>query len=202
MAVVNRATLKAYFTTGTVIVTTAMADMIDSGINQVGTTAQAMNSDLTVPNLIATNVSAQTLGITGTLLASAATLTGRIRQGVSAATSAADSRGDCLVVQEATVAASATSQVAFLPTTSNIVRLAIKVLIASSVAAGGMVIRAGDAADGQRFGTITVSGVGLFDFSSVSAAAFTGVSGRVEMVSPTATAAANMIGIVQYYQRV
>lgn len=201
MTVQTRATLKAYFDNGDVMTAQSFVDLMDSFVHLSDTTAQTLNSDLIFPNLTVTDVCANNAAITGTLRASAAKFTGAVRQGVSAAASAADSRGYVLVVQESTVAASATSQVAFLPSTSNIQRLAVKVLAASSGAGGGTTIRVGDAADGQRFGSITVSAVGLFEITGASVAALTGVSGRIEMVAPTATAGANFIGIVQYYQR-
>lgn len=201
MATAARATLKGYFDTGDTITSANMTDLIDSGANLYDTTAQSFNSDISTPNVIAAVVSAGNGTITGTFQASAGTFTGRLRQGVSAATSAADSRGDILVVQETTVT-NATTQAAFLPTTSNIAALKVKVLVGGSAAAGGLNILAGDSADHRRFGKITVSATGFYEFTNVSAMRFTGVSGRVEMVASGASANTNCIGVVFYHQRV
>src|SRR3990167_6223138 len=114
MAVVARSVLKAYFETGDVMTAQSFVDLVDSYVNLAGTTAQTMNSDLVLPNLIATNVSAGAMTITGRLEASAATYTGAARHGVSAAASAANSLGYFLVTQESTVGAATTAQVAFL----------------------------------------------------------------------------------------
>lgn len=197
--IVSRTTLKGYFDTGDTLTSAAMNDLIDSFVHLQDTTAQTLNSDLTIPNLIATNVSANSGAFTGTLRTSAATITGRFRQGVSAAASAADSRGDVLVSQEATVAG--TAQVAFLPTTSNINAFKIKVLVGGSVAAGGLRVNVGNSDSRNYFGTISVSATGIFEFTAVSARRMTGVSGRVEMVCSGASAGTNVVGVVQYYQR-
>ena len=201
MAIVGRTTLKGYFDTGDTLTSAAMTDLIDSAPNLFDTSAQAFLSDISTPNLIAAAVSTNTMTIAGLFAASAATFGGRIRQGVSAAASANDTRGDVLAVQETTVT-NATVQVARLPTTSNIGELAVKVLVGGSAAAGGLNILAGDSDDHRRFGKISVSAVGIYRFAQVSARAFTGVSGRVEMVASGASGGTNCIGIVQYYQRV
>lgn len=201
MGTVTRSTLKGYFDTGDTLTSGAMIDLIDSGANLFDTTAQSFNSEISTPNLIASVVSAGDVTIAGVFLASAGTFAGRLRQGVSAATSAADSRGDVLVVQETTVA-NTTAQVAFLPTTSNIAALKVKVIVGGSVAAGGLNILAGDSGDHRKFGKISVSATGLYEFTGVSARALTGVSGRVEMVASGASANTNCIGVVFYYQRV
>lgn len=201
MAVVSRVTLKSYFETGDVPTSAQFGDLVDSGANLFDTTAQAFNSEVSTPVLVATNVSAGTIVVAGLITGSAATFTGRIRQGVSAAASAADSRGDILVVQEATVGSNVTAQVAFLPTTSNIARIAVKVLVNGSAAAGGVRVNVGNSGARNFFGTITVSAAGLYEFTAVSAVNLTGVSGRVEMVCSGASAATNCIGVVQYYKR-
>jgi hypothetical protein len=200
MAVVSRSTLKGYFDTGDTLTSASMNDFIDSGANLYDTTAQAFQSEISSPLIIAANISAASMTITGALNASAATFGGRIRQGVSAAASAADSRGDFVVVQEATVT-NTTAQVAFLPSTSNVVGLGVKVLVGGSAAAGGFNILAGDSNDHRRFGKISVSAVGMYLFSTVSARVLTGVSGRIEMICSGASANSNAIGFVQYYQR-
>ena len=201
MATAARATLKGYFDTGDTITSANMTDLIDSGANLYDTTAQSFNSDISTPNVIAAVVSAGNGTITGTFQASAGTFTGRLRQGVSAATSAADSRGDILVVQETTVT-NATARVAFLPTTSNIAALKVKVLVGGSAAAGGLNVYAGIAGNKSFFGKITVSALGFYEFTAVSARNLTGVSGGVEMVCSGASANTNCIGVVTYYQRV
>jgi hypothetical protein len=201
MTVASRATLKAYFETGDVMTAQSFIDLIDSAPSLIDSTAQTFNSDIVVPNLIATNVSAAGGAITGTLVASAATFTGRVRQGVSAAASAADSRGDFLVCQEATVGAATTARVAFLPSTSNIASLKVKVLVGGSAGAGGLEINAGITGNKTFFGTLVVSAAGFYEFTNVSARNLTGVSGAIEMVASGASAATNCIGVVQYYQR-
>lgn len=201
MTVASRTTLKGYFETGDVPTSAQFGDLIDSMVNLVDVSAQTLQSEVYTPSLVAPEVSAQAINAIGTLVASAATITGRFRQGVSAATSAADTRGDILVVQEATVT-NTTAQVAFLPTTTNIVSLAVKVLVGGSAAAGGFNVLAGDSTDHRRFGKISVSATGVYPFTNVSGRALTGVSGRVEMVCSGASANSNAIGIVQYYQRV
>lgn len=196
----TRTTLKGYFDNGDTITTTAMGDLIDSFVHLSDTTAQSLNSDLTVPNLVATNISANNVGAGGKITASAATFTGAVRQGVSAAASAADSRGYFLVVQEATVT-NATTQVAFLPTTSNIVGLGIKVIVNGSAATGGVNVLVGNSDDHRRFGKLSVSAVGLYEFTNVSAVMLAAVSGRIEMVASGASAATNIVGFVKYFQR-
>ena len=54
MTAQNRSTLKAVFETGDVPDGTNYADLIDSFLNIVDTTAQSLASDLTVPTLVAT----------------------------------------------------------------------------------------------------------------------------------------------------
>ena len=200
MAVVSRATLKGYFATGSTITSAAMTDMVDSMLGLAGTTAQSINSDLTVPNLIATNVSANTAAITGTLRASAATFTGRLQQGVSAAASAAKSLGDVLVCQECTIAAAVTAQIAFLPTTSNVGAFKVKVLVGGSAAAGGIRVNVGNNVSKNFFGTISVSAPGMYEFTAVSAVRMTGVSGAILMNASAVSANTNCIGLVYYYQ--
>lgn len=202
MGVVGRTVLKGYFDTGDTITSSAMADFIDSAPNLFDTSAQNFLSDISTPNLIAAAVSANNMTIAGVLVASAATFGGRLRQGVSAATSAADTRGDLLVVQESTVAGAATAQVAFLPSTSNVAGFKIKVLVGGSAAAGGIRVNVGNSDSKNYFGTISVSAVGIYSFTAVSAVRTTGVSGRVEMVASGASANTNIIGVVQYYKRV
>lgn len=201
MTVQSRATLKAYFDTGDTITTTAMGDVIDSFAHLSDTTAQTFNSEISTPTLIAANVSAGTGTIAGRLIASAATFTGRIRQGVSAGASAADSRGDFVVVQEGTVAGAATAQVANLPSTSNVVRLYAKVLVGGSTAGGGLNIVAGTPDARDFFGKITVSATGIHEVTTVSARRLTGVSGAVQFVASGASANTNIVGGVSYYQR-
>lgn len=201
MAVQNRATLKAYFDTGDVVTSASMTDFIDSAANLADTAAQAFQSEISSPAVGAAQVSASAVNITGHLQASAATFTGRLRQGVQAGTSAADSRGDVLVVQEATVT-NATAQVAFLPTTSNIASFGVKVIVGGSAAAGGLNIIAGIAGNRSFFGKLSVSANGLYAFTAVSSRNLTGVSGGVEMVCSGASANTNCIGVVTYYQRV
>ena len=201
MTVQTRATLKGYFDTGDTITASAMVDVIDSFAHLLDTTAQTFNSEISTPNLVAANVSAGTVTITGKITASAATLTGRIRHGVSAAASAADSRGDFVVAQESTVAGAATAQVANLPSTSNIVRLFAKVLVGGSVGAGGLNIVAGTPDARDFFGKFSVSATGLHEIATVSARRLTGVSGAVQFVASGASANTNIIGGVAYYQR-
>lgn len=200
MTVQTRQTLKGYFDNGDTITASAMADLVDSFIHLSDTTAQSLNSDLAVPNLVATNISANNVGVAGKITASAATFTGAVRQGVSAAASAADSRGYFLVVQEATVT-NATVQVAFLPSTSNIVSLGVKVLVGGSAGAGGLNVAVGDSNDHLRFAKIGVSAVGLYEFTNVSALRLAAVSGRVEMIASGASAGTNIVGFVKYFQR-
>lgn len=200
MAIQTRATLKAYFETNDVMTAQSFADLIDSQVNLGGATAQTLNSDLTLPNLIATNVSAQNMGLTGRLDASAATFTGRLRQGVSAAASAADSRGDIIVVQETTVASNTTAQVAFLPN-ANIVGFTLKVLVASSALAGGLEFNIGIAGNRNYFGVHAVSGTGVVEMTNASAARLTGTSGAIEAVLSGASAGTNAIVATRYYQR-
>lgn len=200
MPIVNRPTLKTYFENGDVITASAMTDFIDSGANLADTTAQAFLSEISSPKFIAPEVSAGAVNITGVLRGSAAVFQGRIRQGVSAAASALSTLGDFVCVQEATVV-NATGQVAFLPSTSNIVGFALKVLVGGSAAAGGLNVLIGDAADHRRFGKISVSATGLFEATNVSALVLTGVSGQVQMICSGASAGTNTIGIVRYYQR-
>ena len=201
MGTATRATLKGYFDTGDVITSASMTDLIDSAANLFDTTAQSFNSEISTPNLISNLVSAGNATITGTFRASAGTFSGRLRQGVSAATSAVDSRGDILVVQESTVT-NATAQIAFLPTTSNIAEIGVKILVNGSAADGGVRVNVGNSDSRNYFGTITVSAGGIYAFTAVSAVRLTGVSGRVEMVCSGASANTNAIGFVKYYQRV
>ena len=201
MAVVARSTLKAYFETGDLVTAQSFIDLIDSAPSLIDSTAQTFNSDIVVPNLIATNVSAGTGSFAGRVNASAAIFTGRVRQGVSAAASAADSRGDLLVCQEGTVAAAATAQIGFLPTTSNIAGFHIKVLVGGSVAAGGIRVNVGNNVSKNFYGTISVSANGIHEFVSVSGVRLTGASGAVLMNASAVSAATNIIGGVRYYQR-
>ena len=201
MTTQSRATLKAYFETADLVTAQSFIDWFDSFVHIADTTAQTLNSDLSVPTLTATNVSAGSATITGLLKTSAAVFAGATRQGVSAGTSAADSRGYFLVTQEGTVAGAATAQVAFLPSTSNISRLAIKVLVNGSAAAGGVRVNAGTSDAKNFFGTISVSAPGIHEFSTVSAARLTGASGAILMNASAVSAATNIIGGVRYYQR-
>lgn len=200
MSVVSRSTLKAYFDTGDTITSATMNDLIDSMANLIDVSAQTFQSEIQTPSLVAAAVSAQTMAVAGMFQASAANLTGRVRHGVSAATSAVDTRGDVLVVQEATVT-NATAQVAFLPTTSNIEGFGIKVIQGGSAAAGGLRVNVGNSDSRDYFGTISVSAVGLYNFTLVSGIRLTGVSGRVEMVCSGASAGTNVVGFVRYFQR-
>lgn len=202
MTVQTRQTLKGYFDNGDTITTTAMGDLIDSFVHLSDTTAQSLNSDLTVPNLVATNISANNVGAGGKITASAATFTGAVRQGASAAASASQSLGYFLVVQEATIAGAATAQVAFVPTLSNIHSIGIKVITGGSAAAGGLQVVAGIVGDRAYFGNLTVSAVGRYDFTNIPVISrIYGVSGAVEMFCSGASAGTNVVGVVQYYQR-
>lgn len=202
MTVATRATLKGYFDNGDTITASAMVDLIDSFVHLSDTTAQSLNSDLTVPNLVATNISANNVGVAGKITASAATFTGAVRQGASAAASASQSLGYFLVVQEATIAGAATAQVAYLPTTSNIHSVAVKVLTPGSTGAGGMTIKIGHPTNGAWFGDILCSGAGYFEVASVAFMdRYTGISSAFEMYALGASAGTNMIGVVKYYQR-
>lgn len=201
MAILVRTSLKAYFETGDVMTAQSFVDLIDSAPSLIDTTAQTFNSDIVVPNLIATNVSAGSGGITGRLQASAATFTGRTRQGVSAAASAADSRGDIVCVQETTVQGVTTAQIAFLPSTSNIVGFAVKVLAASSAAAGGTEIAIGTNLSLAGNANHIVSANGVYQVVSAAAGILTGVSGAIIAAGITATAASNFIVVTKYYQR-
>lgn len=202
MSVQNRTTLRGFFDTGDTVTSGAMIDLVDSGANLADTSAQSFASEISTPNLVAARVSASALNITGSFTASAATFGGRVRQGVNTGTSGSTTLGDMLVAQETTVASNTTVQVAFLPTTSNIAAIKVKMLVNGSAAAGGVRINAGNSDARNFFGTITVSALGMYEFTAVSAVRLTGVSGRVEMVASGASAGTNIIGTVLYYQRV
>ena len=201
MAVLTRASLKASFETSDVMTAQAFIDLVDSFPNLADTTAQVFGSDIAAPNLIANTVSAANVGVAGLLRTSGAAFTGRVRVGVSAAASASDSRGDMLVAQEGTVAAAATAQIGFLPSTSNIAGFFIKVLVGGSAAAGGIRVNVGNNDAKNFFGTISVSAPGIHEFSTVSAARLTGASGAILMNASAVSAATNIIGGVRYYQR-
>lgn len=201
MTVATRATLKGYFDNGDTITASAMVDLIDSFVHLSDTTAQSLNSDLTVPNLVATNISANNVGAAGKITASAATFTGLVKQGASAAASATQSLGYFLVTQEGTVAGAATAQVAFLPQ-SNIIGLRAKVLVGGSTGTGGLEINAGISGNKTYFGTLSVSANGLYDFVNVSGVRLkdSGVIGSIQFVCSGASAGTNVIGVVLYHQ--
>lgn len=200
MSIVSRTTLKGYFDTGDTITSGAMNDLIDSMVNRADTTAQSLQSELVLPSFVASNVSAQQVNVVGNLTASAATFTGRLRQGVSAAASAADTRGDVLVCQESTVAGGATAQVANLPD-CNIVGFGLKVLVGGSAATGGIQFNVGRSGNRNYYGFQAVSATGLFQMTDVSAARLTGTSGAIEVVMSGASANTNAIFVTRYYQR-
>ena len=195
MAALGRSTLKRYFETGKGLSNRAFVDTVDSIPSVVDTTVQTFNAALSFPDLTITGtMSAGSFYVAGNFTASAATFPGRLTQGGSGST------GIPVVYQESTVAATATSRVATLPPNSNIVGLGVKVLSASSGAGGGTTINAGDGSAIDFFGSITVSAVGSYQFTDVSARRLASVSGAVWMSGITATAGANFIGNVQYYQ--
>lgn len=201
MPILGRETLKRYFETGDGLSNQAFTALIDSRPNLLDTTAQTFNSDIIVAQLVATaGVSIGEANFTQSLLASGANFTGLVKHGVSAATSAATTLGYPVLSQEATVAATATSQIALLPDSANIVGLGVKVLAVSSGAGGGTEIRFGNGAAIDYFGTITVSAPGDYQLVNVSARRLQGVSGAIFAAGITASGGANFLPYVEYYR--
>lgn len=201
MPVLNRYTLKRDFATGKSPKNAAFQALIDSSPNLASSTAQSFGGDIVVGQAVATaGVSAGEVNSTGLFAGSAAQFEGIVTHGVSAA-SATRTIGYPLLTQEATAAASATAQIALLPESANIVGFGLRVLANSSGAAGGTQILVGNQSVIDYFGSITVSAAGSYRISGVSARRLTGTSGAVMIAAPTATAATNFVGRVEYYHR-
>lgn len=195
MPILARPTLKRYYENGKGLGNQAWVALLDSFLALQDTTAQELLSNLIINQVIVTGaVSAGEAQVRELLEASAAHFTGIISHG-SGATS-----GEFVTVQEATVAATATTQIALLPNSANIVGLGVKVLRQSSGAGGGTEIRFGNGAAIDYFGTITVSGNGVFKPTAVCAVRLQGTSGAVFAAGITATANAAFVPYVQYYQ--
>ena len=193
MPVLNRPTLKRYFETGKGLSNQGFTALIDSMPSLQDSTAQTFNSDIIVGQIVTPVVSAGEAAFQ-TFNVSAATFAGIVQQGVSGA------RGSAIVSQEATVAATATSQVALLPDSVNIVELGVKVLAASSGAVGGTQIQIGNGDAVDYFGNIVVSAVGNHRLTDVCARRLQGVSGAVFAAGITASGNANFVPYVQYYK--
>lgn len=201
MPILGRDTLKSYFSTGKPLTNQKFRALIDSGLNKLDTTAQSLPGDLSINQLIATaGVSAGEANVTQFLQASAANFSGLVRHGVSAAVSASATRAYALLNQRATAAASATTQFALMPDSSNIVSLGLHVLQASSGAGGGTQIFIGNGAAYDYFGERIVSAAGVYRLEAVCARRYAGVSGAMFAVAPTATAGTNFVPFVDYYR--
>ena len=199
MPVLGRNTLKRDFETGKGPTNRGLVAVTDSFLSTQDTTVQAFQSNLTINELTATSALSIGDASIDVLRASAGAITGLARQGVSGA-SATSTLGYLTTTQKATVAATATTQIALLPNSVNITGLTLQVLVASSGAGGGTEFQIGNAASVDYFGSITVSGVGNFKFSTVCARRLTGASGAVFAAGITATAGSNFVPHVEYYQ--
>lgn len=101
MTAQSRTYLKSKFEQGDTPQGTDYSDLMDSFVSLVDTTAQTLASDLTVPNLVATAVSAGSVNVVGavnaasvsaqTILGSSATFTGKIEAASVSAQSVAAS---------------------------------------------------------------------------------------------------------------
>jgi len=91
MTTQTRSTLKSLFETGDTPDGGNYSDMIDSALSLVDTSAQSINSDLSVPKIIATEVSADVVNCSGlavtTMLVSAVNFATETTASVSAAAS-------------------------------------------------------------------------------------------------------------------
>lgn len=197
MAILGRSTLKRYFKTGLDLGNRKWLGVIDSVANLAASAAQNFASNIEFQSFVADRVSAGSLN--AQVLTAGATQFVTLRQGVSATTN--DTRGFPVLLQQTTVAATATGQVAFLPTGSSISGIKIDVLAASSAAVGGTQINIGNADAIDFFGVATVSGTGSYSISTVSASRLQNVSGAVFAAGITATAGANFIAGIEYAPR-
>lgn len=98
--------------------------------------------------------------------------------------------GGLLFATEATVAASATTNVVAL-TSADLTGFYVRAMPGSSGGAGGSIVQIGVATDQTRLGTVTTSGIGFYDlvFPNMSAAAMRNFTGTITAVAPSATAA-------------
>ena len=111
--------------------------------------------------------------------------------------------GGVVFATEATVAASATANIAVLAS-CDVIDFYVRALVGSSAAAAGTVVQIGVAADQVRFGSITVSAVGLYRpavVAGASALSMRNFTGTITAVAPTATAAAVFMVGAQYVKR-
>lgn len=227
MTVQSRATLKSYFPTGATITNSSLVDLIDSFVAIADTTAQSLSSDINAITLIAAQVSAGSGSFSGTVSANDVSVSGNVSANnifanvgafsgnVSANTIYASSAtfarraqvgvGIMPVYLEATVAASTTSQIGTLPS-CDIFDLYVKVLVASSAAAGGTQVNIGTATDSAKITQVTVSAVGFYRVDSrngtaVSARAMVAFSGAIFAVAPNSTATGNFVVGVGYLPR-
>lgn len=199
MPVLGKPTLRRYFEDGKGLTNQAFVALSDSFLSLNDTTAQTMNSDLIVNGINPGTVSAGD-GNFQSLDASALSFSGLLQHGVSAANSAVSTLGYVTVVQQATVPATATTQIALMPDSVNITGLGLNVLAASSGAVGGTEVQIGNGAAIDYFGTISVSAVGNYKLTNVCARRLQGVSGAIYAAGITATVGSNFVPYVEYYQ--
>lgn len=194
MPILGRSTLGRYFETGKALTNQAFNALADSFLSLQDTTAQELPSNITINQVVVTgNTSAGDMAVTDSLVASAAAFAGLVTHG------SGTTRGSLVITQESTVAATATTQIALLPNSSNIVGLRVKVLRNSSGAAGGTEIQIGNGAAIDYFGTVTVSAQGIFKLTNVCARRLQGTSGAIYAAGITATAGATFVPYVEYY---
>src|SRR6185369_5245255 len=184
MPILGKNTLKRYFRTGQNLGNAKWVDLFDSGMSKADTTAQVLNADFVVGQANVTGaVSAGEMNV-DRFLASAAIMEGIVKHGTSAAASSQSTIGYPVVTQRATVATSATTQIANLQDASNITGIGIFVLAASSANAGGTQINTVI----DYFGTHTVSGVGSYKLTNVCASRLADASGGVYAAGVTSSA--------------
>src|SRR6185369_2592189 len=199
MPILGKNTLKRYFRTGQNLGNAKWVDLFDSGMSKADTTAQTLNADFVVGQANVTGaVSAGEMNV-DSFLASAAIMEGIVKHGTSAAASSQSTIGYPVVTQRATVATSATTQIANLQDASNITGIGILVLAASSANAGGTQINIGNDTVIDYFGTHTVSGVGSYKLTNVCASRLTNASGGVYAAGVTSSALASFLPWIEYY---